>query len=80
MTIDEARRAVTETLLQIAPHIDVENLDPDTPLAEWLELDQTTFEKFMVLLGQRSGRPIEQHDYWALRSVRGCTTYLAARS
>lgn len=78
MTTD-ARTAIRRALAGIAPEADLDGLSPDADLQEELDLDSMDFLNFLIALGQDTGVSVPESDYAQVRTLSGCTAYLAAR-
>ena len=79
MTEAQLRAVLLEVLGEIAPEADLSSLDPDVAFVEQLEIDSMDLLNFAVAVHERLGVAIPEADYPRLRSLRGCTTYLAGR-
>ena len=77
MTNEELRAIVTGELARVAPGNDLAAVDPDVDLRDALELDSMDFMSFVVGLHKALGVNIPESDYPRIRTVRGCTEYLA---
>jgi acyl carrier protein len=80
MTPDEIRRALLETLSDIAPEGEFDRLAPDRPLRDQLDVDSYDFLQWMVALHERVGIDIPEADYPKLATLNGAIDYLAARA
>ncbi len=78
MTPEQARRAVEESLIQVAPDADPESLAPDADLRDALELDSLDFLRFVEDLSGRAGRRIEEDDYPQLATMASAVKFLAS--
>ena len=78
MTTD-APTAIRRALAGIAPEADLDGLSPDVDLQEELDLDSMDFLNFLIALGEHTGVHVPESDYAQVRTLRGCTAYLAAR-
>ena len=79
MTPEEARQAITETLLDVAPDADVDTLPPGADLRDTLELDSLDFLNFVEALGKRAGRRIDEDDYPQLATLDSGVVFLTGR-
>jgi acyl carrier protein len=79
VTSEEARQAITETLLEVAPDADVDTLPPGADLRDTLELDSLDFLNFVEALGKRAGRRIDEDDYPQLATLDSGIAFLAGR-
>jgi len=79
VTPEEARQAITETLLDVAPDADVDTLPPGADLRDTLELDSLDFLNFVEALGKRAGRRIDEDDYPQLATLDSGVVFLTGR-
>lgn len=79
MTPEEARQAIIETLLEVAPDADTGALPPGADLREELELDSLDFLNFVEALSKRAGRRIDEDDYPELATLDSGAAFLAGR-
>lgn len=79
MTPEQARQAIREVLLDVAPDADVDTLAPDADLRDTLELDSLDFLNFVEALGKRAGRRIDEDDYPELATLDRGAAFLAGR-
>lgn len=79
MTRDDITTVVLDVLGDIAPEVDVDNLDHDTDLREQMELDSFDFLTFLQDLADRFGIEIPERDAAKLGTVNGCVDYIAER-
>jgi acyl carrier protein len=77
VTPEQARRAVEESLIQVAPDADTESLAPDADMRDTLELDSLDFLRFVEGLSERTGRRIEEDDYPQLATMASAIKFLA---
>jgi len=81
MTSEEIRAIVIRELSRVAPGTGAAELDPEADLRDALELDSMDFLNLVVALHKALGVEIPESDYPSIRTLRGCTEYLArARS
>ncbi len=78
MTPEQARRAVEESLIQVAPDADTEAAGPDADLRDTFELDSLDFLRFVEDLSGRAGRRIEEDDYPQLATMASAVKFLAS--
>ena len=79
MTPEQARHAIEESLVQVAPDADLASLGPDADLRDSLELDSLDFLNFIEALSERAGRRIEEDDYPHLATMASAIKFLADR-
>lgn len=80
MTIDDARALMGRLLGRIAPEFDLEEIDPDTPLQETMDLDSMDFLNLVAALHDEAGIDVPERDYPLLSTVAGFTAYVAGSS
>jgi acyl carrier protein len=79
MTPEQARHAIEESLVQVAPDADLGSLGPDADLRDTLELDSLDFLNFVEVLSERTGWRIEEDDYPSLATMASAAKFLAGR-
>ena len=80
MNAEESRAAVLSLLAQIAPEADVDGLDADRDLRRAADLDSLDFQTLVERVAETTGVEIPETDYPLVRSLRGLSDYLAART
>jgi acyl carrier protein len=73
----DARDLLAELLGQIAPEVDLDDVDPEAPLQQEVDLDSMDFLNLMSALHERTGLDVPERDYPRLASVQGFVDYLA---
>jgi acyl carrier protein len=79
MTRDELRQVVVRVLLDVAPEVRADTLDPAASLRDTLDLDSVDFMNFVVGLHAALGVDVPEADYRQLASLDACVAYLAAK-
>lgn len=77
MDSDSIRRAVIDSVLEIAPEADFARVNPGHSLREQLELDSFDFLNLLVALQERVGVAVPESDYRLVDSLDGMVAYLA---
>jgi acyl carrier protein len=77
MTVDDARALLGRLLRRIAPEVDLDEIDPDTPLQESVDLDSMDFLNLVTALHDETGIDVPERDYPLLSTVAGFTAYVA---
>ncbi len=77
MTPEQARHAIEQSLIQVAPDADLGSLGPDADLRDALQLDSLDFLNIVEALSGRTGRRIEEDDYPQLATMAGAIKFLA---
>jgi acyl carrier protein len=78
MSDQQLRTKVLKALHEIAPEVTADELEPDAPLQEQIDLDSVDFLNFMIGLGEQTGIEIPERDYQEVSTLNGCVAYLAA--
>jgi acyl carrier protein len=76
---EQLRTTVLQALREVAPEVTAEEVEPDEPLQEQIDLDSMDFLNFMIALGEQTGVEIPERDYQEVATLNGCIAYLAAR-
>ena len=78
MNEQELREVVIRALTEVAPDVDPAAIDPDTDLAEQLDIDSMDFLGVVVAIHEQTGIEIPERDYPKLSTLNAAATYLAA--
>jgi acyl carrier protein len=78
VTTDDARSLLGRLLHRIAPEVDLDEVDPQAPLQEAMDLDSMDFLNLVTALHDETGIDVPERDYPRLSTVSGCIAYLAA--
>lgn len=73
----ELREAVIGALVEVAPDIDAESIDPAADLAQQLDIDSMDFLNVVVRIHERTGIEIPERDYPRLGTLDDAVSYLA---
>jgi len=76
MNEEKLRQQIIETLLDIAPDIEIANLDPAVSFHDQFEIDSVDFLNFVLALEKKLGIKISEINYPKLSSLKGCISYL----
>lgn len=79
MNADEVRAHVLRILAGIAPEAELDRLEEDQDLREWLDLDSMDFLNFVTALDEELHVAVPEVDYAALSTLKGCVDYLTAQ-
>lgn len=79
-TLAVVRERLVALLAEIAPDADLETLDEDKDLRRVIDLDSLDFQTLVERVATLTGVEIPETDYPQVRSLRGLTEYIAARS
>jgi acyl carrier protein len=75
----DIRAVVQEELGNIAPEMDVGNIDASADLREALDIDSMDFLNFITAIHRRLGVNVPEVDYPKLTTLDGAVAYLAAK-
>ena len=78
-SLDEIRNAFLHSLHQIAPEIELQNINPESILREEFEIDSMDFLRLIVLLHEQLKVDIPEKDYSKLATLQSTLTYLNAK-
>ena len=78
MNHDDARALIARLLHRIAPEVDLDEVDPDAPLQEAMDLDSMDFLNLVTALHEATGIDVPERDYPLLSTVSGFVAYVAA--
>jgi acyl carrier protein len=76
-TEEQLREIVIRALTEVAPEIDPVAIDPDTDLAEQLDIDSMDFLNIVVAIHEETGIEIPERDYPKLSTLGDAVSYLA---
>jgi acyl carrier protein/GNAT superfamily N-acetyltransferase len=79
MEIEDILRAVQATIKSIAPDTDVQQIRPDRPLREQIELDSMDWLNVIADLHGRLSIEIPESDYGRLATLDSIVAYVASR-
>lgn len=78
-TPDELKEIIFETLGQIAPEAEFDDLEDDEDVREALDIDSFDFLNFLIGLNEQIGVDIPEADYGKLISMDDLISYLMAQ-
>jgi acyl carrier protein len=76
----DARATVLSLLGEIAPEIDLDAVPEDEDLRDAVDLDSLDFLNLVERIHDTTGVDVPEMDYDKVRTLRGWSDYLAARS
>jgi acyl carrier protein len=76
MTRSDIKDLIIEIIEDIDDEADFDNLDPDQPLRDQLDLDSMDFLDIVMELRKRHQLQIPEEDYPQLATLTSCTNYL----
>lgn len=77
MNATDARALLADLLGRIAPEVSLDEVAPDAPLQEALDLDSMDFLNLVTALEGRLGIEVPERDYPALSTAEGFAAYVA---
>lgn len=78
MNAQDARALLGRLLHRIAPDVELDEVDPDEPLQEAMDLDSMDFLNLMTALHDATGIDVPERDYPALSTITGFIGYVTA--
>ena len=72
----QLRDVVIGALTEVAPDVDPLAIDPDSDLAEQLDIDSMDFLNIVVAIHERTGIEIPERDYPKLSTLNHALAYL----
>jgi acyl carrier protein len=76
MNVHDVDQLVRSTLVDVAPDLAGEKIDPTLPFRDQFDFDSMDFLHFVVGLHQATGLDIPERDYPRLASLDACAAYL----
>jgi len=76
---DELSEIVKQELNNIAPEVDLANIDPAADLREAVDIDSMDFLNLVTALHHRTGIDIPEIDYPKFVTLSGIIAYLGAK-
>jgi acyl carrier protein len=73
----EIRDAVLRLLARIAPEASLDELDPEEPLQQALDIDSFDFLNLLVAIRDELGVAVPESDYGKVATLRELVAYLA---
>ncbi|MGI9511586.1 MAG: acyl carrier protein [Anderseniella sp.] len=80
MNDQEISELVKRALFEVAPDLEDEIIDPETPFRDQFEFDSMDFLNFVIGIHQVTGVEIPEADYPQLTSLKDSISYLRARN
>jgi acyl carrier protein len=76
MSEERIRQAVFESLLQVAPEVEPDELEDDEPLRDQIDIDSMDFLNFVIGIHERLGVEVPERDYPQLDSLAHIIAYV----
>ncbi|MGI9357612.1 MAG: acyl carrier protein [Rhizobiaceae bacterium] len=80
MTRTNVEVAIAKELRQIAPEIDLAEIDQDGELMEEFDIDSVDFLNLVIALSKRFGIDIPESDYSEMGTFRGLVDHVSRRT
>ena len=77
MTNEEIKDLILEIIEEIDDEAEFDDLNPDEPLRDQLDLDSMDFLDIVMELRKRYQLQIPEEDYPQLATLNSCVTYLS---
>ena len=79
MTKDEIRKTIVETIYEIAPEHEGEEIPEKENLQESLEIDSYDFLNLLTALAEKLGVEVPEEDYGKVATLEQMVDYFAER-
>jgi acyl carrier protein len=76
MTRGDIKVGVLETLGEIAPEADLQNIKPDVDLRDQIDIDSMDYLNFVIALDERFLAQIPEQDYTKFVTLNACIEQL----
>lgn len=80
MNNDEIRAIVLREIGNIAPEIDLAQIDPAIDFRQQVDLDSMDILNLMIAINTATGVDIPEADYPKINTIDKCIAYIAARA
>lgn len=80
MTGERARELIFDTLMDIAPEVDRDEVEDSVDLTEQLDLDSMDYLTWMIAISEVTGLDIPQRDVSRFLTIDGAVGYLVEHS
>ena len=79
MNKEQIKRAIIDQILEIAPEIEEEEIEPDENIQRSLEIDSFDFLKVLTALYDQLGVEVPEADYGKVDTLENMANYFAER-
>jgi len=79
MTLEQIKRAIIGQILEIAPDVEEEEIDPTANIQRSLEIDSFDFLKILTALKVELGVEVPETDYGRVDTLEHMADYLYRR-
>jgi acyl carrier protein len=80
MTEAEIRQIVEQALNNVAPEVNLDEIDPAKDLRDQIDIDSVDFLNFIIRLHNGCGIEIPDADVAKLSTLDGCVAYLTDKT
>jgi acyl carrier protein len=80
MNEEAIKSAIVEAILQIAPEVEADEIEPDANIQRSLEIDSFDFLKILTALNEKLGIEVPESDYAEVDTLNRMARYFAGRS
>lgn len=80
LTVTDIRAVVVEELNNIAPEVEIDDIDPDGDMRDEMDIDSMDHLNLMIALHKRLGIEIPEKDYPKLLTLNAAVAYLQAKA
>ena len=79
MTVEEIKRAIIEQILEVAPDVEEEEIEPNESIQRSLEIDSFDFLKILTALNLHLGVEVPEADYGKVDTLEHMADYFDKR-
>jgi acyl carrier protein len=79
MSRDEVRKALIDSILDVAPEADFAQVRPDRPVRGQIDIDSFDFLTILENLHEKIGVDVPESDYGKMMTLDGSVDYLLRR-
>lgn len=79
MSRDEVRKALIDSILDVAPEADFTQVRPDRPVRGQIDIDSFDFLTILENLHEKIGVDVPESDYGKMITLDGSVDYLVRR-
>jgi len=79
MNKDEIKRTIIDQILEIAPDIEEEEIEPNENIQRSLEIDSFDFLKILTALNDQLGVEVPESDYGKVDTLENMANYFDER-
>jgi acyl carrier protein len=80
MNEEAIKSAIVEAILQIAPEVEADEIEPDANIQRSLEIDSFDFLKILTALNEKLGIEVPESDYAEVDTLNRMARYFVAHS